>query len=296
MRKNSSKKHGVNSILNRSQSAMEYLMTYGWAILIIAIVLVALFSLGIFNSANFAPRAQPGSCEVLRNSVQTSLVGQCNGMLPEYVAQFNNGSKLENITINNAKELAPSIGSNLTITLWVKPLYTSGFGGVAFTTDPSTAQIGWQTQFTPTGTGGTSGWLVSNVSAQGGIWSFMAVKETVGKSASIYLNGDLTAYTTNSAMVSSTQTATTYFIGTYVTCCQYKGSLANIQIYNASLSNSSIQALYKEGIGGAPINVNNLMGWWPLNGNANDYSGYGNDGTAANVTYTSSWTSGYSAP
>ena len=28
------------------QSAMEYLMTYGWAILIIAIVMVALFSLG----------------------------------------------------------------------------------------------------------------------------------------------------------------------------------------------------------------------------------------------------------
>ncbi len=293
MRKNFSKQHGVNSILNRSQSAMEYLMTYGWAILIIAIVLVALFSLGIFNSSNFAPRAQPGSCEVLRNSAQTSLVGQCNGMLPEYVAQFNNGSKSENITINNAKELAPSIGSNLTITLWVKPLYTSGFGGVAFTTNPSSIQIGWQTEFSPTG---TSDWLVSNVSAQGGIWSFMAVKETVGKSASIYLNGDLTAYTTNSAMVSSTQTATTYLIGTYVTCCQYKGSLANIQIYNASLSNSSIQALYKEGIGGAPINVNNLMGWWPLNGNANDYSGYGNDGTAANVTYTSSWTSGYSAP
>jgi hypothetical protein len=214
-------------------------------------------------------------------------------MLPEYVAQFNNGSKSENITINNAKELAPSIGSNLTITLWVKPLYTSGFGGVAFTTNPPSIQIGWQTEFSPTG---TLDWLVSNVSAQGGIWSFMAVEETVGKSASIYLNGDLTAYTTNSAMVSSTQTATTYLIGTYVTCCQYKGSLANIQIYNASLSNSSIQALYKEGIGGAPINVNNLMGWWPLNGNANDYSGYGNDGTAANVTYTSSWTSGYSAP
>ena len=132
MRKNFSKQHGVNSILNRSQSAMEYLMTYGWAILIIAIVLVALFSLGIFNSSNFAPKAQPGSCEVLRNSAQTSLVGQCNGMLPEYVAQFNNGSKSENITINNAKELAPSIGSNLTITLWVKPLYASTFGGVAF--------------------------------------------------------------------------------------------------------------------------------------------------------------------
>jgi hypothetical protein len=30
---------------------MEYLMTYGWAILIIAVVLGAMFSLGIFGGA-----------------------------------------------------------------------------------------------------------------------------------------------------------------------------------------------------------------------------------------------------
>ncbi|MGC8669585.1 MAG: hypothetical protein ACP5TL_00315 [Candidatus Micrarchaeia archaeon] len=34
----------------RAQSAMEYLMTYGWAILVIAIVLVALYYMGIFGS------------------------------------------------------------------------------------------------------------------------------------------------------------------------------------------------------------------------------------------------------
>lgn len=33
----------------RAQSAMEYLMTYGWAILIIAVVLATLFSIGAFN-------------------------------------------------------------------------------------------------------------------------------------------------------------------------------------------------------------------------------------------------------
>jgi len=36
----------------KSQSAMEYLMTYGWAILLIAIVLAALFSLGVFSSSS----------------------------------------------------------------------------------------------------------------------------------------------------------------------------------------------------------------------------------------------------
>ena len=35
----------------RGQSAMEYLMTYGWSILIIAIALVTLFELGLFNGS-----------------------------------------------------------------------------------------------------------------------------------------------------------------------------------------------------------------------------------------------------
>jgi hypothetical protein len=34
------------------QSAMEYLMTYGWAILVIAVVMVALFSLGILGGGS----------------------------------------------------------------------------------------------------------------------------------------------------------------------------------------------------------------------------------------------------
>jgi len=37
--------------------------------------------------------------------------------------------------------------------------------------------------------------------------------------------------------------------------------MANVQVYNASLSSAGIQALYKEGIGGVPINLQNLVGW-----------------------------------
>lgn len=36
----------------KSQSAMEYLITYGWAILIISVVLAALFYLGVFNPSS----------------------------------------------------------------------------------------------------------------------------------------------------------------------------------------------------------------------------------------------------
>ena len=34
---------------NRAQSALEYLMTYGWALVVIVIVIAALFAFGIFN-------------------------------------------------------------------------------------------------------------------------------------------------------------------------------------------------------------------------------------------------------
>lgn len=44
--------HNKKSRLLKAQSAMEYLMTYGWAILIIAVVLSVLFQLGIFSSAS----------------------------------------------------------------------------------------------------------------------------------------------------------------------------------------------------------------------------------------------------
>lgn len=48
----------------KSQSAMEYLMTYGWMILVIAIITIAFFQTGILGSGNFmgptACIAQPG--------------------------------------------------------------------------------------------------------------------------------------------------------------------------------------------------------------------------------------------
>ena len=76
----------------------------------------------------------------------------------------------------------------------------------------------------------------------------------------------------------------------------FNGSVADIQIYNASLSQPEVTALYRAGIGGDPIDLQNLVGWWPLNGNANDYSGNQNSGTNSNVIYTTGWTSSYSAP
>ena len=307
MRKNSSKKHGVNSLLNRSQSAMEYLMTYGWAILIIAIVLVALFSLGIFNSANFAQRAQPGSCDVLMNSAQTSLVGQCNGMLPEYVANFGGTGKISTAlptvqTVNTTMSAwfmpqTPYLGLEAIYYLGSAPPYpnSNGYGIVT-----SGANVGWCSTITHAYlvvlASSIGGYCFANSTFKMNAWNYVALVTTPDgsdRNFSLYLNGVHYLLTNNPIPKIPESNA---LIGYSIEGYPFSGKIANVQIYNASLSQSEIQALYQEGIGGAPINVNNLVGWWPLNGNANDYSGYGNDGTAANVTYTSAWTSSYSAP
>jgi hypothetical protein len=59
-----------------------------------------------------------------------------------------------------------------------------------------------------------------------------------------------------------------------------------VQVYNSVLSPSQVAQLYEEGIDGIPISNSMLIAWWPLNGDFNDYSGYGNTATSFNVVYT----------
>ncbi len=66
----------------------------------------------------------------------------------------------------------------------------------------------------------------------------------------------------------------------------FNGIISDAQLYNQSLSQNQISFLYSEGIGGAPILGKYLVAWWPLNGNANDRSGNGNNGVSYNATYT----------
>ena len=66
----------------RAQSALEYMMTYGWAILIIVIVAVILYSMGIFNPSSSITSSLAGfsglgsaSAEVIPNSGIVLILG-----------------------------------------------------------------------------------------------------------------------------------------------------------------------------------------------------------------------------
>ncbi len=132
-------------------------------------------------------------------------------------------------------------------------------------------------------------------------WTYVSVVfNGIASGSSVYING--VASSSGSPVALSPSSSELIMGQGYYTCCAglaavtFNGTIADLQIYNTTLSANEILAMYQEGIGGVPINLQNLVGWWPLNGNANDYSGNLNNGVATNVVFTSSWTSGYSAP
>ena len=71
----------------KSQSAMEYLMTYGWSILIIAVVIASLIELGVFNSASTAP----SSCIATTGFSCTSPILYSSGALVIKLGQVSTG-------------------------------------------------------------------------------------------------------------------------------------------------------------------------------------------------------------
>ena len=62
--------------------------------------------------------------------------------------------------------------------------------------------------------------------------------------------------------------------------------IANIQIYNRTLSGSSAATLYQEGMVGLPLQNQGLIGWWPLLGDPNNYAN-NLKASAYNVIYNS---------
>jgi len=70
----------------KGQSAMEYLMTYGWAILVIIIVIAVLFYIGVLNPRNltpasctFPPGISCGSYKLSSTGYLTMYIGQATG-------------------------------------------------------------------------------------------------------------------------------------------------------------------------------------------------------------------------
>ena len=90
----------------------------------------------------------------------------------------------------------------------------------------------------------------------------------------VYLNGRQVA-SSSGVGISNAEIKTINIAGGYGGMYTLLGQVSDVQIYNVSLTPSQVTALYNEGLSGVPITKNNIIGWWPLDGNPLDY--YGNN-------------------
>ncbi|MGC8587265.1 MAG: LamG-like jellyroll fold domain-containing protein [Candidatus Micrarchaeia archaeon] len=290
-----------------AQSAMEYLMTYGWAILIIAVALGALYELGIFSPSAFAPKAPPGACQVFRpdgpyTTTFISLAGSCSGEVPQYVAEMNGNSYI-NGTL--ASGFIPNSPISITLTAWVYDPSGANLAPIAV----GSYSYGCTTHLYEAGLNSVSTNTIryhgccydyqaspfNNVNLGDGRWHFLALSYSYPAQRIIFMVDNNTQIDPWSS--APTLGALAFWLGRDMCDKWYtSGYMSNLQVYNTSLSANSLRALYLEGIGGAPIRLQNLVAWWPLNGNAEDYSGNGNNGAPIGITYVSNWYSGYTPP
>lgn len=296
-----------------AQSAMEYLITYGWAVLIIAVVLAVLFQLGFFSSASIGPKLPPGGCTVQRSANPMaeiiSLEGVCSGLDPEYVASFGPSVSYQVIV---GKEFfqdqsftilgwmywpANVVGSNYDEDIgyaWSgdNDIVDEGFG-IFVRSNPTYGVTNpycedgtpcWYLNFYSDDLECESGPLPGHWYQFGASWNAVTMQQT------IWVDGQAAC---NRTSTGDLMTNSVLYIGsaqnTWNTGAFMNGWLSNVQLYNVSLPQNDVSQLYAEGIGGPPLVLQNLVLWLPLNGNPTDYSGLNVTTTAENVIGNGVW-------
>ena len=183
------KKFNQKLILNsssKSQSAMEYLMTYGWTILIVAIVMIALFQLGVIGGGS----GQTGQCLAGSGYLCAGPVLNSNGQLQVTFGQFS-GSTMVLTEINcSSANAAPSVWTAVSPQVNV---ITGGETSIVLSCPVASNAIG--TSFSG------SLWVQYNTAAGTGyVAKFATISATVSTSAA------LGSFSTTTVMQSSTTT------------------------------------------------------------------------------------------
>lgn len=279
---------------------MEFLITYGWMILIVGLIAGSIFYIVFQSNFNSGPKAQPGSCQVFRpggrgSTLQMGLQGECTGEEPEFVTAFDGSTNPAGFV--SIPDSMPGSTAQ-TVTLWINPTVITGVQYLAYVEKGTTLYLDGAEVCYKIGGVNANGVCHVATDISKSKWTFVAFTYN-GLYESVYLNGNL---------VQSIFTPGTPGLGSrdpqalaICTSCSplsdaYNGLLSNVQLYNSSLSGNDLKSLYLEGIGGAPISLQFLSAWYPLNGGANDYSGNNYDGTINNVTFSDTWYSGYTPP
>jgi hypothetical protein len=132
--------------MEKAQSAMEYLITYSWAIIIIAVTLGALYALGLFNPSAFVSDSCifPADFSCLSGFLYSNgtftlnLEQSTTSSINITAVGCNNQETTTNmISYSGANEIYLPIGGNVTLSV---SCYSNG---TVFTSQPGTLYTGY---------------------------------------------------------------------------------------------------------------------------------------------------------
>ena len=260
-----------------AQSAMEYLMTYGWAILIILIVLGVLYLLQVFspnsilgNQCNVQFKYSCTGFALATNGTASFLLGQntgrdefniavaCTAGINSTGGPYASASPWIYLNASGAQKTSYSpssafrLNSGSSVQINTTPCYSTN--GTAFGAHPiGTAFDGylWMEYTTAPGPeGGANGWVIQRVATV-----YVAVGRTGGvgtTSASTTVLGSSTSSTSSST---TSSTSTTPATGTYATAGAITDT--NTSLSAPKLTNAYSQYICAGGDGGlSTISVN----------------------------------------
>lgn len=221
----------------------------------------------------------------------TIMIG--NSTAPDISVLNLTGSSYAYIKPNN------SVDTNAyTWSVWIKPnAWVGGDAGIMGQNSVSSGSpylVEQGTSASPSLTfsnndGSSSGYTlaVSNsVSSTG--WQNVAVTyDYISGTITMYIDGQKQGSARNAATLPDTNGPIYIGYMPAVSSYGFNGLVANLQTYNESLSQVQVYQIYSAGIAGAPLQNADLTGWYPMGGNANDYSGLGNTGYTVGGRYSS---------
>jgi hypothetical protein len=225
--------------------------------------------------------SEPLSLEGLRNVKRSKVEWNGDASVHTKVDKVRYAGKFDGVDdyISTQK---PEIDNALTVSAWVK-FTGSSVGEISNGNQWDTGPFyGWRLRYNAfrigDGTLQSQTVILSNILTVGK-WYLITGTYKYGELC-IYLDGVLG--TSKSVFVDYAESsANTHWIGKYAGYSYYlRANIIDVRIYNRALSADEVLSLYE----GNHVSQG-LVGWWPLNKDALDYSGNGNHGTVYGMTY-----------
>ncbi len=171
-----------------------------------------------------------------------------------------------------------SLSSVQTVSMWIDPAQGQGSGQIAYDEGGSGSDTNYIQYSSDKVTAGTSngGSCTSHATVAPGTWTSV-VFTFDGSNLYLYINGNVIAGCYASGLIGSQASSMTIGAPSSATSGSgpFNGLISNVQVYSTVLTAQQVNSLVDAGIAGHPVTSSALVGWWPLDGNTNDYSGNG---------------------